>query len=125
MTRQIQDAYIVAAVRTAVGKAPRGRFRQVRPDYLLAHVLRGAIAKVPGHDPHDIAKEGGFISEHDDEIGSRIATVICGGEVEPGSAVDEKWLLDLERHHFVELAKMAKTQERIEHMLKTGKPLRN
>ncbi|MCM2327103.1 MAG: 3-hydroxyacyl-CoA dehydrogenase/enoyl-CoA hydratase family protein [Lysobacter sp.] len=70
-------------------------------------------------------KEGGFISEHDYEIGSRIATVMCGGEVEPGSLVDEKWLLDLERHHFVELAKTAKTQERIEHMLKTGKPLRN
>ena len=70
-------------------------------------------------------KEGGFISAHDYEIGSRIATVMCGGEVEPGSVVDEQWLLDLERHHFVELAKTAKTQERIEHMLKTGKPLRN
>ncbi|MBL0143337.1 MAG: acetyl-CoA C-acyltransferase [Betaproteobacteria bacterium] len=55
MTRQIQDAYIVAAVRTAVGKAPRGMFRAVRPDDMLAHVLRGVIAKVPGLDPHDIA----------------------------------------------------------------------
>ena len=70
-------------------------------------------------------KEGGFISEHDYEISSRIAEVLCGGAVEPGSIVDEKWLLDLERRHFVELAKMPKTQERIEHMLKTGKPLRN
>jgi len=61
-------------------------------------------------------KEGGFISEHDYEIGSRIATVVCGGEVEPGSLVDEAWLLDLERHHFVELAKTEKTQARIEHM---------
>ena len=51
MTRQIQDAYIVAAVRTPVGKAPRGMFRAVRPDDLLAHVLKGAIAKVPGLDP--------------------------------------------------------------------------
>ena len=55
MTRQIQDAYIVAAVRTPVGKAPRGMFRSVRPDDMLAHVLRGVIAKVPGLDPHDIA----------------------------------------------------------------------
>ena len=70
-------------------------------------------------------KEGGFISEHDYEIGSRIATILCGGELEPGSFVDEKWLLDLERHHFLELAKTEKTQARIEHMLKTGKPLRN
>jgi len=70
-------------------------------------------------------KEGGFISGHDYEISSRIAEVLCGGEVEPGSMVDEKWLLDLERRNFVELAKMPKTQERIEFMLKTGKPLRN
>ena len=70
-------------------------------------------------------KEGGFISEHDYEVGSRIAACLCGGEVEPGSMVDEKWMLDLERHHFCELAKMPKTQERIAYMLKNGKPLRN
>jgi 3-hydroxyacyl-CoA dehydrogenase len=70
-------------------------------------------------------KEGGFISDHDYEISSRIAEVLCGGPVEPGSIVDEKWLLDLERRHFVALAKTPKTQERIEHMLKNGKPLRN
>lgn len=69
--------------------------------------------------------EGRFISEHDYEIATRIATVICGGEVDRGSLVDEEWLLRLEREHFVELAKMPKTQERIAHMLKTGKPLRN
>ena len=55
MTRQVQDAYIVAAVRTPVGKAPRGMFRTVRPDDMLAHVLKGAIAQVPGLDPHEIA----------------------------------------------------------------------
>jgi len=54
MTKQIQEAYIVAAVRTPVGKAPRGMFKNVRPDDMLAHVLRGAIAQVPGLDPHDI-----------------------------------------------------------------------
>jgi 3-hydroxyacyl-CoA dehydrogenase len=70
-------------------------------------------------------KEGGFISDHDYEISSRIAEILCGGEVEPGSMVDEKWLLDLERRHFVALAKTPKTQERIEFMLKNGKPLRN
>jgi acetyl-CoA acyltransferase len=55
MSKQVQDAYIVAAVRTPVGKAPRGMFKNVRPDDMLAHVLKGAIAKVPGLDPHDIA----------------------------------------------------------------------
>ncbi|KAF1722356.1 3-hydroxyacyl-CoA dehydrogenase/enoyl-CoA hydratase family protein [Pseudoxanthomonas wuyuanensis] len=69
--------------------------------------------------------EGRFISEYDYEIATRIATVICGGEVDRGSLVDEEWLLKLERKHFVELAQQEKTQARIGHMLKTGKPLRN
>ncbi len=51
MLKQVQDAYIVAATRTPVGKAPRGMFRNVRPDDLLAHALRGALAKCPGLDP--------------------------------------------------------------------------
>jgi acetyl-CoA acyltransferase len=51
MSKQIQDAYIVAAVRTPVGKAPRGMFRNVRPDDLLAHALKSALAKCPGLDP--------------------------------------------------------------------------
>jgi len=54
MTKQIQDVYIVAAVRTPVGKAPRGMFKNVRPDDMLAHVLSAALAKVPGLDAHDI-----------------------------------------------------------------------
>jgi 3-hydroxyacyl-CoA dehydrogenase len=69
--------------------------------------------------------EGGHISEHDYLIGGKIAEVMCGGEVEAGSRVDEQWLLDLERRHFMELLATQKTQERIEHTLKTGKPLRN
>jgi 3-hydroxyacyl-CoA dehydrogenase len=69
--------------------------------------------------------EGRFISEYDYEIAVRIATVLCGGEVDRGSLVDEEWLLGLERRHFVELAQQEKTQARIGHMLKTGKPLRN
>ena len=54
MSKQIQDAYIVAAVRTPVGKAPRGIFRNTRPDDLLAHVLRAALAKAPGVDVNRI-----------------------------------------------------------------------
>ncbi len=69
--------------------------------------------------------EGRFISEYDYEIATRIATVLCGGEVDRGTLVDEEWLLNLERRHFVELAQQEKTQARIVHMLKTGKPLRN
>ncbi len=69
--------------------------------------------------------EGGQISEHDFLIGSKIATVMCGGDVEAGSLVDEQWFLNLERRHFMELMATEKTQARIEHTLKTGKPLRN
>jgi acetyl-CoA acyltransferase len=49
-TRQVQDAYIVAATRTPVGKAPRGVFRNTRPDDMLAHVLRSVVAQAPGID---------------------------------------------------------------------------
>ncbi|KGQ19008.1 Acetyl-CoA acetyltransferase [Lysobacter dokdonensis DS-58] len=51
MTKQVQDAYIVAATRTPVGKAPRGVFRNTRPDDMLAHVLRSVVAQAPGIDP--------------------------------------------------------------------------
>ena len=50
MAKQVQDAYIVAAKRSPVGKAPRGMFRNVRPDDLLAHVLKAALAEVPSLD---------------------------------------------------------------------------
>jgi len=69
--------------------------------------------------------EGGFISEHDYNIGCRIAETLCGGDVEAGSLVDEQWLLDLERKHFMELLATDKTRARVEYMLKNGKPLRN
>jgi 3-hydroxyacyl-CoA dehydrogenase len=69
--------------------------------------------------------EGRFISEHDMEVSTRIATVLCGGNVDRGSLVDEEWLLRLEREHFVALAQMRQTQERIAYTLANGKPLRN
>ncbi|MDQ3159736.1 MAG: acetyl-CoA C-acyltransferase [Pseudomonadota bacterium] len=54
MTKQIQEAYIVAATRTPVGKAPRGVFQHTRPDDMLAHVLRSVIAQAPGIDVNRI-----------------------------------------------------------------------
>lgn len=70
-------------------------------------------------------RAGDFISDHDMEIAIRIADTLCGGDIERGSKVDAQWLLDLERRHFIELAQMPKTQERIVHTMTTGKPLRN
>ncbi len=54
-TKQIQDVYLVDALRTPVGRAPRGMFRHTRPDDLLAHVLRGLLKRYPQLDPHKIA----------------------------------------------------------------------
>ena len=53
------------------------------------------------------------------------ATALCGGEVETNARVSEQWILDVERAQFVTLLKNEKTQQRIVHMLETGKPLRN
>ena len=70
-------------------------------------------------------RDGGFISAHDYALGLKIAEVVCGGDIEPGSLVDEQWLLDLERRAFVNLVDNPKTQERIMGMMQTGKPVRN
>lgn len=69
--------------------------------------------------------EGSFISEHDYAIGTRIASILGGGDIEQGQMVSDDWLLELEYRYFMELLKMPKTQERIVYMLKNGKPLRN
>ncbi|MGE0886065.1 MAG: 3-hydroxyacyl-CoA dehydrogenase NAD-binding domain-containing protein [Blastocatellales bacterium] len=70
-------------------------------------------------------KRGGYISEHDGVIALKIANVICGGNLTRPTRVSEQYLLDLEREAFVSLCGMKATQERLAHMLKTGKPLRN
>ncbi|PUA17409.1 3-hydroxyacyl-CoA dehydrogenase/enoyl-CoA hydratase family protein [Glaciimonas sp. PCH181] len=70
-------------------------------------------------------RDGGFISAHDYKLGCMIAEIVCGGEVEEGSVVNEQWLLDLERKAFMELLNHPKTQERIMGMMQTGKPVRN
>ncbi len=70
-------------------------------------------------------KEGGFISAWDYRVAKAAATALCGGEVETNAKVSEQWILDVERALFVDLLKTEKTQQRIVHMLETGKPLRN
>jgi len=70
-------------------------------------------------------RDGGFMSEHDYVVSDAAALVLCGGDVDPGTLVDEEWLMLLERRQFVALAKTDLTQARMAHMLETGKPLRN
>ena len=94
--------------------------------------LRGrrvAVAGRPGIATLEMTianmKEGGMISAHDQRVAKAVATALCGGDVEPGSLVDDEWLLAVERHEFLALLRTPETQARIAHMLETGKPLRN
>jgi 3-hydroxyacyl-CoA dehydrogenase len=72
-----------------------------------------------------LMRQGEFISDHELKLGTKIAEVLCGGNVTPGTPVSEQCLLDLEREAFKSLCGEKKTQERIQFTLKTGKTLRN
>jgi 3-hydroxyacyl-CoA dehydrogenase len=69
--------------------------------------------------------EQGFAQDHDVTVGTKVAYVLCGGNVLENTKVSEQYLLDLEREAFLSLCGDPKTQARIQHMLTTGKPLRN
>ena len=72
-----------------------------------------------------ILRQGEFISDHEVKIGTKVAEVLCGGNVTPAMPVSEQYILDLEREAFKSLCGEKKTQERIQFTLKTGKTLRN
>jgi 3-hydroxyacyl-CoA dehydrogenase len=72
-----------------------------------------------------IMRNGEYISDHEVKIANKVAEVLCGGDVTPGTLVSEQYLLDLEREAFKSLCGEKKTQERIQFTLKTGKTLRN
>jgi 3-hydroxyacyl-CoA dehydrogenase len=70
-------------------------------------------------------KRAGYISDHDALIGEKLARILTGGDLNHATRVSEQYLLDLEREAFLSLIGTRPTQDRIAHMLKTGKPLRN
>ncbi len=70
-------------------------------------------------------REGEYASDHDVTVATHLATILCGGNITPGTLVTEQYLLDLEREHFLSLCGERKSQERIAYTLKSGKPLRN
>ncbi len=72
-----------------------------------------------------LMRQGEFISDHEVKIAGKVAEVLCGGALTPGTPISEQYLLDLEREAFKSLCGERKTQERIQFTLKTGKPLRN
>jgi len=70
-------------------------------------------------------RQGNFITDYEVKLGGKIAEVLCGGKITPGTPVSEQYILDLEREGFKSLCGEKKTQERIQYTLKTGKTLRN
>ncbi|WP_343655147.1 3-hydroxyacyl-CoA dehydrogenase/enoyl-CoA hydratase family protein [Cupriavidus sp.] len=98
-------------------------YRAPLPGQLIPVAGRSGIATIKASLVN--MRDGNFISAHDFLIASRIAEVVCGGDVEAGSLVSEDWLLALERKAFIDLLGNGKTQERIMGMLQTGKPVRN
>jgi 3-hydroxyacyl-CoA dehydrogenase len=72
-----------------------------------------------------LMRQGEYITEYEVNIGTKVAEVLCGGSITPGTLVSEQYFLDLEREAFKSLCGERKTQERIQYTLKTGKTLRN
>ncbi len=115
------DRLIHDAKQVALGAARAG-YRPGRPRTDVPALGRPALATFKTAIYN--FKEGGQISEHDALLGTKVAHILCGGDRAPGLA-SEQDLLDLEREAFLSLLGTVKTRERIQHMLKKGKPLRN
>jgi 3-hydroxyacyl-CoA dehydrogenase len=115
------DRLLHDAKEVALGAARAG-YRAGRPRTDVPALGRPALAtfKTALYN----LREGNQISEHDAAIGTKVATILCGGDRAPGVASEQDFL-DLEREAFLSLLGTRKTQERIQHMLKSGKPLRN
>lgn len=118
----------------------------MNPDRLIADARVAALAMVPSYRPGSprsdvkvmgepgiallkmgawIGHQGGYITDYDFEIAGKLAHVLCGGRLSGETLVSEQYLLDLEREAFLSLCGDPRTQARMQHMLKTGKPLRN
>jgi 3-hydroxyacyl-CoA dehydrogenase len=115
------DRLLHGAKQLALGLARAG-YRAGRPRTDVPVLGRSGIAVFQA-GIHNM-RRGGFISEHDALVGTKVATVLCGGDRAPGFA-SEQHFLDLEREAFLSLLGTQKTRERIQHTLKTGKALRN
>lgn len=117
-----RDRLIEDAKQTALAMVKEG-YQQPHPRNDIPVLGEPALAaiKLAVH----MMQRGGFISEYDAHVARKLAHVITGGNLSRKTLVSEQYLLDLEREAFVSLCGERKTQERIQFMLKTGKPLRN
>jgi len=116
------DRLIADAKQEVLALASSGYIEpQPRTDILALGLPALATLKLGIHQ----MKRGGFISDYDALIGERLARIMTGGDLNHATRVNEQYLLDLEREAFLSLVGERRTQERMAHMLKTGKPLRN
>jgi 3-hydroxyacyl-CoA dehydrogenase len=116
------DRLIADAKKQVLALAASGYVQpQQRTDILALGEPALATLKLGVH----MMKRAGYISDHDALIGDKLARILTGGDLNHVTRVSEQYLLDLEREAFLSLIGTRKTQDRIAHMLKTGKPLRN
>ena len=116
------DRLLHAAKTTALALARRG-YQPPDPMREIPVAGEGGIAAMKTSLYN--MREGRYISEYDEHIGSQLARILCGGEVPAGTKVSEAYLLQLEREVFLKLCGTKKTLDRMQFMLKEGKPLRN
>jgi 3-hydroxyacyl-CoA dehydrogenase len=117
-----KDSVIYSAKQLALQLSEQGYRPPVKKNEISVPG-RGGIAEFKVR--FNMYRQGNFISEYDEFLLNQLAYVLCGGDVPDNSKVTERYLLDLERETFASLIGQQKTLERIEHTLKTGKPLRN
>jgi 3-hydroxyacyl-CoA dehydrogenase len=117
-----RDHLLFSAREMALGLARRG-YRP--PDPTVRVTVAGRDGAAAFQSQLYNLSQGGHISEYDAHLGAELARVLCGGDVPAGTDVGEQYLLDLEREVFLRLCGERRTQERMQYMLKKGKPLRN
>lgn len=152
VANKVFETIAMAKVSTSAEEAKENNFLDfadgisVNPDHLIYDAKQAALAlyeagytppkkeKIPvtgdsGYATMLLGAEGmylsGYISDHDLKIAKKLAFVLSGGKVPYGTLVDEQYMLDLEREAFLSLIQEPKSQQRMQHMLLKGKPLRN
>lgn len=116
------DRLLYQAKAMALGLARQG-YRPPAPTIAVPVLGEHGLGSVKAY--LYLMRESGYISEYDEVVGTELATILCGGRVLKGTTVTEQYLLDLERQAFLRLCGQRKTLERMQYMLKKGKPLRN
>ncbi len=116
-----KDELLFVAINEAKAMFNSGYRAPLKRSFAVAG--RNGIATIKGSLVN--LRDGGFVSQHDFDIASKIAHVVCGGDIDAGTLVTEEYVMTLERQAFCSLLTHAKTQERIMGMMSTGKPVRN